>query len=101
MLPKSTKSTYSNKKYAYATTLNTLGLSHFIRLSQNNDTKFLSGTCGAPFTFVAGGCYEFLTIGVSWEDARTVCQSSGADLAIVDDCSVMTEIINYISAAGI
>ena len=59
------------------------------------------GTCSPPFAFVAGGCYEFLSIGVSWDDARTVCQNSGADLAIVNDCSVMAELISYASAAGI
>ena len=58
------------------------------------------GICESPYVWIAGGCFQFLDLPASWDNARSVCQSSLGDLAIVNDCSLMTELINYINAAG-
>ena len=61
----------------------------------------MAGPCPAPFISVAGGCYQFLdSMSVTWEVGRSSCQDSGGDLAVIDDCSVMTDIIRYIEGAG-
>ena len=61
----------------------------------------MAGPCPAPFISVAGGCYQFLdSMSVTWEVGRSSCQDSGGDLAVIDDCSVMADIIRYIEGAG-
>ena len=61
----------------------------------------LAGPCPAPFISVAGGCYQFLdSTPVTWDVARSSCQDNGGDLAVIDDCSVMADIIGFIEGAG-
>ena len=58
------------------------------------------GLCDSPYISVAGGCYEFLTIDVTFDEAREICQRSGGDLAVVDDCQVMADFMDYITNEG-
>ena len=61
----------------------------------------MAGPCPAPFISVAGGCYQFLdSMSVTWDVGRSSCQDSGGDLAVIDDCSVMADVIRYIEGAG-
>ena len=61
----------------------------------------MAGPCPVPFISVAGGCYQFLdSMSVTWDVGRTSCQDNGGDLAVIDDCSVMADIIRYIEGAG-
>ena len=56
--------------------------------------------CPPPFIRVAGGCYDFQNVSVTWSEARVSCQEIGGDLAIVDDCTAMAPIINHIQGLG-
>ena len=61
----------------------------------------IAGPCPAPFISVAGGCYQFLdSMSVTWDVGRITCQDSGGRLAVIDDCSVMADIIRFIEGAG-
>ena len=56
--------------------------------------------CPTPFIRLAGGCYNFQNVSVTWSEARVSCQEIGGDLAIVDDCTAMAPIINHIQGLG-
>ena len=61
----------------------------------------MAGSCPAPFISVAGGCYQFLnSTPVNWDVGRSSCQDNGGHLAVLDDCSVMADVIRYIEGAG-
>ena len=60
----------------------------------------ITGTCETPYLSLAGGCYQFLDITVDGNEARVICQSSRGDLAVIDDCHLMTAIIDYIRDEG-
>ena len=70
----------------------------------NNSCLYVSfpGSCPDPFISVSGGFYQFLgtEVDATWEAARISCQESGGNLAVIDDCSVMTDIISYIEGTG-
>ena len=58
---------------------------------------FHADECISPYELVAGGCFSFLnTISGTWDEARAVCGTSGGDLAIVNDCNLMAELIKFI-----
>ena len=56
--------------------------------------------CPTPFIRLAGGCYNFQNVSVTWSEARVSCQEIGGDLAIVDDCTAMAPIISHIQGLG-
>ncbi|XP_050736495.1 alpha-N-acetylgalactosamine-specific lectin-like [Eriocheir sinensis] len=58
--------------------------------------------CISPFESVGGGCFYFAAnLEMNWNDARAFCKSlsSGADLAVVDDCNLMHLLWNHILMA--
>ena len=58
------------------------------------------GPCPTPYESVAEGCYLLNTTYSSWQTSREICQSTGGDLAVLDDCSALAPIIDFIQEEG-
>ena len=60
-----------------------------MHLSYPTKTNFLTQidllVCSSGWTYYSGHCYFFSTDELTWQDARTSCWSSGADLFIIND----------------
>ena len=61
----------------------------------------ITAQCPTDFAYLGGKCLLFLLDALSqWEDADPLCRSFNATLAKIDDCSLLTEIGDYIDKYG-